>query len=473
MHALSRREFLQLSATATALVALSACAPKPTPTPPPKKEAAPTKPPTKAAAPAPAKKTDITFLCAGTSEVESKHQKHWTEEFNKTNTDNINVKIELIGWSDLMTKQRSYIAAGDAFELAWYCGAAASERYLMGWVEPLDEYLGDIKDTFKDSLFDPKSPNIIEKDGKTHWIGMPFCNYCSGILARRDMIIEKTGMDNNEDILKKLSTYDGFIEVAEKMHNPEDFYAISGPSNNWPSEMLKNNGLLSTADFSADWKDAYITALKYSKKLFEMMPPDSPTWVHRDDVTAYSNGTVGFDRAGTWFYGDIIPRNPDLLTEETGIVVPVPHGPAIDNNVIPVGFCGYFMCSKSKKKEATAKFMHFLATPEVENTFPMNLSPLKGVDAAQQIQELEKLFPGMYGDRAKWWFDQWNAATDRHVSWWNEPVVPSEEVNKIFQDEMVRLFNDETTPEEIYDTIMPQIEEVCKICPRRDGKEFE
>jgi ABC-type glycerol-3-phosphate transport system substrate-binding protein len=131
------------------------------------------------------------------------------------------------------------------------------------------------------------------------------------------------------------------------------------------------------------------------------------------------------------------------------------------------------MCSKSQKKEATAKFMHWLATPEVENTFPMNLSPLKGVDSKQQVAKLDELFPGMYGDRAIWWFDQWNAAAERHTTFWNEPVVPSEEVNKIFNDEMVRLFNDETTPEEIYDTIKPQIEAVCKICPRQDGKTFE
>ena len=393
MSELSRRRFLQLSAVATSVTALNACGPA-QPTPAPKeKEAAPAE---KEAAPAPAEKTEIVFLCAGTSEVESKHQKHWTEEFNKTNKDNIFVKIELIGWSDILTKERAYIAAGDAYELAWYCGGTAKEKWLMGWVEPLDEYLGDIKDTFKDSLFDPKSPNIVEQDGKTLWIGMPFCNYASGIVGRRDVVAEKTGMTDNAAILDKMSTYAGFLEVAHAIHAPEDFYAISGPYNHWPAEMLLNNGLLSTADFSDDWKDAYIEGLEFVKELYSMSPPDAVNWVHRDDVTAYSNGSVGLNRQGTYFYGDIIPRNPDLLTEETCIVIPDPHGPRIDENIIPIGFCGYYMCSKSKKKEAAAKFMRFLAQPEPENTFPMNLSPLKGVDTKKQLAELEKLFPGMY-----------------------------------------------------------------------------
>ena len=62
---------------------------------------------------------------------------------------------------------------------------------------------------------------------------------------------------------------------------------------------------------------------------------------------------------------------------------------------------------------------------------------------------------------------------DNNKTWWSEAVVPGEEINKIFNDEMVRLFNGETTPAEIYDAIKPQIEEICKICPRQDGKTFE
>jgi len=458
----------------TALAALAACGPKATPAPTAapaeKKEAAAEKP---TAAPAAAGKTPVVFLCAGTSEVESKHQKYWTEEFNKTNTDNIEVKIELIGWSDLGTKQRAYIAAGDAFELSWYCGASAKEAWLMDWVEPLDEYLADVKGTFKDFLFDPESPNIVEKDGKTLWIGLPFCNYGSGIIGRRDVIVEKTGLSDNKAILDKIKTYDGFLEVANKIHNPPDFYAISGPYNHWPEEMLLNNGLLSSADFSDEWKDEYIAGLEFIQKLFELQPPDAVTWVHRDDVTAYSNGTVGLNRQGTYFYGDVIPNNPERMTAETCIVIPDPHGPGIDKNIVPIGFCGYWMCSKSKHKAEAAKFMRWLAKPEVENTFPMNLSPLKGVEAKQQVAELDKLFPGMYGERAMWWFDQWNAVIDNNQTWWGQAVVPSEEISKIFSDEMVRLFNKETTPAEIYDKIKPQIEAICKMCPRRDGRKFQ
>jgi len=465
---LSRRRFLQLSAMSAGVAALAACGPAATPAP--AKEVAPAE---KEAAPAPAARTEIVFLCAGTSEVESKHQRHWTDEFNSTNPDNIFVKIELIGWSDIFTKERAYIAAGDAYELAWYCGATAKEKWLMGWVEPLDEYLGDVKGTFKDSLFDPKSPNVVEKDGQEHWIGMPFCHYGIGVIGRRDVIAEKTGMDDNAAILDKLSTYAGFLEVAEAIHDPEDFYAISGPSNHWPFDTLLNNGLHSTADFSDDWRDAYIEGLEFVQELFRMSPPDAVTWTHRDDVAAYSNGTVGLNRQGTYFYGDVIPRSPHLMTAETCIVLPVPHGPAIDGNVISIGYCGYYMCSKSNKKEAAAKFMRFLAQPDAQNTFPMNLSPLKGVDSRQQVAELEKLFPDMYGERAIFWFDQWNAAMDKHTNWWSEATVPSEEINKIFNDEMVRLFNGETTPTEVYDTIKPQIEAICKICPRRDGKQFE
>jgi len=268
-------------------------------------------------------------------------------------------------------------------------------------------------------------------------------------------------------------TYDGFLDVAKKIHSAPDFYAISGPYNFWPGPVLMENGLLSAADSSPDWQDKYIAALEYVVKLNELMPKDAVTWVHRDDVTAYSNGTVGLNRQGTYFYGDVIPRSPDLMTAEKCIVLPDPRGPGIKDNLVGIGFCGYWLCSKSKRKDAAIKFMRWLAKPEVENTFPMNLSPLKGVDATQQVKELDKLFPGMYGERAIWWFDQWNAMMTNHTPWWGDVVVPSAEITKIFDDEMVKLFNKETTPQKAYDTMKPAIEAICKSCPRQDGKKFQ
>ena len=470
MVTLSRRHFLQLSAVAAGAAALASCGPKAAPTPAAEKEAETKAPPT--SAPAAQGKTPVVFLCAGTSEVESKHQKYWTEEFNKATAD-VEAKIELIGWSDLGTKQRAYIAAGDAFEVSWYCGGGAKEAWLMDWVAPLDEGLGDLKDTFKPFLFDPMSPNVVEKDGKKYWIGLPFCNYAIGVVARKDRIIEKAGLADNKAIQEAMATYDGFLAVAQKIHNPPDFYAVSGPYDFWPSEILLQNGLFSVADFSPDWQDKYIAALEYVVKLNELMPKDSVTWVHRDDVTAYSNGTVGLNRQGTYFYGDVIPRSPDLMTAEKCIVLPEPHGPGVKDNLVGIGFCGYWMCSKSKHKDAAVKFMRWLAKPEVENTFPMNLSPLKGVDAKMQVKELDKLFPGMYGERAIWWFDGWNEMLDKHTPWWGDVVVPSAEITKIFSDEMVRLFNKETTPQKAYDAMKPAIEAICKSCPRQDGKKFQ
>ena len=72
-----------------------------------------------------------------------------------------------------------------------------------------------------------------------------------------------------------------------------------------------------------------------------------------------------------------------------------------------------------------------------------------------------------------WWFNQWNNVLAESESWFGKAVVPNEEITKIVEDAMVRLFNDQTTPEECYETIKPKIEEICKICPRQDGKEFE
>ena len=397
--------------------------------------------------------TVLVFLNAGTSQVESMHQTRWVEQWNRANPD-IQVDLQFVSWADLATKQQAYLAAGTPPDVTWYCGATARELYQKGWTEPLDSHLGDVKDRYVDELYSEGSPSM-SPDGQ-HWLGVPFCMYGEGLVIRKD-VFEEAGIED----LSTFKTWDGWREAVMKVHNPPDMYGYQFPQHpdsltGTAGRYFNSNGLAHIADFRDSKKDAYIETMEFIKSMLEFSHPAAKAWRHGDEIAAWTAGNIASMGTGSYFFGDIIPTAPEIATRERMAALAYPHGPQLDNNMTPVGFCGYAMFKDSPNKEAAAKFLEFFASCEADNEFPMNMSPCREVDVDARVEAYKMYSPEHY-EQVRWWIEDWAVIFDEADKSYAEGYIPSAEINKIWSDIFPSWAYEDTTTADAYENLKAQI----------------
>ncbi|QPM68160.1 ABC transporter substrate-binding protein [Atribacter laminatus] len=392
-----------------------------------------------------AEDVEIVTLNAGTSEVEQKWGFQYVEEWNKNNPQ-MKVRYELVPWPDLHTKVMAYIAAGTPPDMAWYFMDQINEWHKMGVLEPLDEWLGDSKNEYLDALVNPGSDAYF--DGKVY--GAPFSLVASGLAVRRDLLEEK-GLSP-----ESIKTWDDFKNAVKVLTDPPNRYGtmiILGEPRMTSLDLgwwAVSNGLGSISDFNPEKKKNYIELLQFVVDLSPYMAPAQIGWIHRDSMTSFAQGLVGMYATASYFYGEIHPISADVMSEEKTVFIPLPYGPSMKSHSTPMYTVGYVMFKDAPHKKEAAEFLKYWVSDDVSKAFPMNLSPKKNVTIDDRTSAL--------GEDVRWFENQWNKIIRETNGVGLKPVVPAEEIYRIFNEEIIKLFKGETTPEEAYDYLKANIE---------------
>jgi len=468
--AISRRDFLRLSTALAAGAVAAACAPaapqivevvKEVPVEKVVKETVEVeKVVEKVVTGVPPRGKPVTLLYVSplTADVELKWTHYWVDAWNEARPD-IQVRIEDVGWAQLPVKIKAYLAAGEPLDIAT---GVTAERYKMGWVEPLDEWLGDIKGLWIDMCFLRGSGCVYYEGDEPLWIGVPLYSGGEALMVRKDYL----GEAGITDIMAATATWDDVKETAKKIYDPPNVYAwchemAEGASiSHVGAVLLQMNGLIDLSDFRPEKRDAYIEALKWMQEMWEFASPDSLSWQWRDKLTGWATGMIGMMVMGTSMYGDLVPRAPELLSPEKMGILPLANGPSGPGRQMRGGVGGHWIFKQSKHKAECAEFMRFMSEGDQHNSFPMNLSCRKDVEAKRKAELLTKFYPDWYGPECEWWFDDWFSLFDNYPVFMRAGYMPSEEINKLFMDQVVELWRNSTTPEEMYDTLKPKIEAI-------------
>jgi len=401
--------------------------------------------------------TKVTVISCGTLGLETIFQDYTAKEWNRTHPD-IKIKIEYVAWPDVYTKIRAYIAGGDPPDLAWVSEYGPHDFAKMGLIEPLDEWLKDEKDSFVESTF--FEPGNCMYDGK--WIVAPFVEVLLTTIVRTDLI-EGLGIDPYG-----IKTFDDLVDAAKKATNsPVYGYNIALGDPNWvlvrAHDFLLNNGLESIVDFRPEKKAAYIQVLNFMSDLFPYISPVAPTWEVGGEITSWMQDGTAILSHGTYWPGIIAPERPDLGQDQIALI-PGVIGPQIEESeaVLLNWFCGYIMLSDSKHKPEAAKVLRYLVSDETSNIFPMNLSAKKTPveDKIKGLNEMSDLYGGNVGDTVGWWLLRAKECAEGRTVRPAVPYTPFAEINKKFQETILRMYHKEITPEQAYEIFKCAVEEL-------------
>jgi len=393
----------------------------------------------------------VIYLSAGTAEVEQDWNEKWVEEFNASRAD-IQIQYELVSWSDLLPKAAAMIASGTPPDIAWYAPSQIKEWYLAGQLEPLDDWLASDIEELLPPIANPESSDIYF-DG--HYYGMPFCMAGLGYSVRKDLMAE-AGYD-----VEELGDWDWetFKEVAAAVTNPDEnqygtLVAFGDPRITAGSvnPFFQGNGLEGLADFSDP--EAYIQTLQMIQDIVPYTPKAQIQWAHADTLTAYMNSVVVLNPTGSYFFGDIKRNAPEVMSDESTAVLPYPTGPKADANPVPWYTVGWVMFNASENKEAAAEVLHFLASREAVNEWPMNMAPKTELTIENRIAASE------FGEEVRWWLDDWYTLLEEGTPVPRPGYVPFTEINQIFNEVLLRMYEGDLTPEEAYEELKASIEPI-------------
>ena len=393
----------------------------------------------------------VVYLSAGTADVEQDWNEKWVKAFNDTH-DNIQIQYELVSWSDLLPKAAAMIAAGTPPDIAWYAPSQIVEWYHGGLLEPLDEWLAEDLAEQLPPIRDPAASDIIY-DG--HYYGLPFCLAGRAFVVRKDLLAE-AGYD-----VEDLGGWDWekFKEVAAAVTKPPNQYAIDCAfgepritAGDGAEAYFLTNGLEDLTDFED--RDAYIESLQMVADIFPYSPPAQVTWMHADTLTAYMNSVVAMHSTGSFFFGDIKRQAPVIMSDEKTAVLPYPQGPRMTQPIVPWYTVGWVMFKASREKEAAAEVLSFLGSKEAVNEWPMNMAPRVGISLEDRVRVSE------FGEDVRWWLEDWQWMMENTGPVKRPGYAPATEINKIFNEELLRLYNKEITPEECYEALKARIEPI-------------
>ena len=214
---------------------------------------------------------------------------------------------------------------------------------------------------------------------------------------------------------------------------------------------LVGQGLEHVADFRPEKKADYIAGLTTMAEMFPYMPPAQLSWQHADQLTAYANGVTAIHNTGSYFFGELISMAPGVMTPEKTVNLPWPTKPGMDPQTSTYSV-GYVMFKDSRNKQAAAEVLKYFTTKVAVNEWPMNMAPKKGLSLDDRIKANKA------GEQLRWYLGQWEDLLKQTKATTIWPYVPTDEVNKIWTDEVIRLYKKEITPEQAYDNLKAGIE---------------
>jgi multiple sugar transport system substrate-binding protein len=387
------RSLLLLVALTMIGAMLAACAPA-APAPAAQATAAPAAEAT--AAPAPAKeKVQLRFVVMDYDEKMRPDTEALVKEFNASQ-DEIEVKLEVLNWSDGEQILTTQVSAGQAPDLA---NASAQFMGAMNGIneaQPLDELLS------KEFLanFQPSGIEAFTINGKL--IAMPYFLDPRAMYYRKDLF-EKAG-------LKPPETWDDVIAAVEKLNNPPDMNAMgaafsfkSDAMDYWWYAWLGANGADGNTDlWDENGKSRFntpeaIAATQFLVDLaqkYKAFNPDHITASRDADLQPlFYNGKLAMLETGSWFPTLLKNNAPDL---QVGVAA-IPVAKAGMKHVTAFWPDAVMMFKQTKHPKEAAKFLEWIFNKENRLLFAKQRGVIPeridvGTDPAYAVGDTEKFF---------------------------------------------------------------------------------
>ncbi len=247
--------------------------------------------------------------------------------------------------------------AGMAPDILTVSGAWVTEFAEAGIIVPIDDYVNELRQEYKDAL---AGPAFVPYKG--HLYGIPITN-------------GNIGLYYNTKILKEVgiappTNWDEFVDACVKVADPEKgIYALTGNVASEPptainyeifplimqagGRILENN----RAAFNTAEGVKAVTFYKDLIKKYKVSTPGELNAGEKEKRANFSSGNVAFMFEGPWGVGIQRKSNPDL---EFGIV-PLPVG-KVSGNIVLGSVLG--LSENGENKEAAFKFMEFMGSAE-------------------------------------------------------------------------------------------------------------
>ena len=295
-------------------------------------------------------------------------------EFEAANPD-IKVELVITDWDTYKSRVTAAISDANAPELYTVLTTDVVPFAQLGLLEPLNDIAADAGVDFDDLL--PSAVNIASIDGTVY--GIPFRHDGSGIYYNVDLLKE-AGYDAFP------ATWDEMVEMSKKL-TKDGVYAFAWPLGNqanavtrlvqqlytYGGDVLAEDGVTCTLDSEAA-KKALSNIVSSIQEGYAS--PNSPELDNTKMRDLFGSGNLAFNFTGPFDIDTLLADYPDL-NFATAVI------PGIDGmGCTTANGWTIIMASKAKdeNKEAAAKLLAYLTTPEnqsrLTDSFPASYTAL-------------------------------------------------------------------------------------------------
>jgi len=285
-------------------------------------------------------------------------------EYQKVRPD-VNIVVDAFAEAEWQTKISLEAAAkGDAYDIIWANYSFIASYADAGFLLPLDAFLNKYMDYWLDIRGDVYPIILGMYNYKKKQWAIPHDSNTVLYYYRKDVLSE-AGVSVPE-------TWDEILDVAPKLHNPPDMYAVGGSLKRryCPYFLLPmawtQGGILWDENFVPHLNTKpWIEATKLLVDFYDYCPPEAIDWFEADTYQAMGN-------AGRFAIGPVIWGGPVLTSPEESkfadkIEVTLP--PAIvlggeKNRVVPMGGFGMSICAYSPNPDEAFDFIKFYTAKE-------------------------------------------------------------------------------------------------------------
>jgi ABC-type glycerol-3-phosphate transport system substrate-binding protein len=306
---------------------------------------------------------------------------NWDEEESREmaaefEAENSNIKVELVitDWDTYKSRITTAISAGDAPELSTVLTTDIAPFAKQGLLQDLDGLLADAGADVDDFL--QASLDIASVDGKIY--GVPFRHDGSGIFYNVD-ILSEAGYDEFP------STWADMVEMSKKL-TQDGVYGFAWPLGqqaNAVTRLVQQIYSHGGDVFNEDGTESLLNSPEAIASLRTIVSSieegyASPSSLEYDNTTmraAFGSGQLAFNFTGP-FDVDAIQEEYPELNFSTAVI------PGIDGmGVTTSNGWSVIMAEKSNNKEAAAKFLAYITTPEnqarLTDSFPASYTALE------------------------------------------------------------------------------------------------
>lgn len=346
-------------------------------------------------------KTQISFWHTMNAE-ETQTLKFVIDEFHRDNPD-VAVKIQSVPFSDAQNKYKIAAGAGDAPDVF---------RAEIAWIADLAElgYLEELSKSFNASYqtkFLPAALRYGQYKGKL-W-AIPQVTDCLALLYNKKML-----KDSGAVIPK---TFEQMVTMGKTLSKPaENVYALGvNPEAYWAQVFIWAYGGDLIESNTRTVKIASPKSLEGMDFLADLYHKHKIISPDIDFVNGYNNMMTAFKKGktamiinGPWSTSDVLSGEAFKDPSNLGVAV-IPKGPAGYGS--PVGGNSYVIYAGSKHKEASARFVKYMAQMKYQVLFAQKHNLLPTLKAAYEDKAV-KANPILQGFKT-----QLEVATNR-------PVIP-------------------------------------------------